>query len=80
MNLCKYRDIFGKPNEGVHSYRFLNFAVVDTIVTIIGAYFISKFFKFNLFYVLFVLFLIGIIFHKIFCVNTTLNKYLFNKM
>lgn len=25
----EYSDIFGKPNEGVHSYRFLDTAIVD---------------------------------------------------
>ena len=45
MSLCKYKDIFGKPNEGPHSYRFLNIAIVDTVLTIILGYFISKFFK-----------------------------------
>ena len=29
MSLCQYKDIFGKPGEGAHSYRVANVAVVD---------------------------------------------------
>ena len=76
MSLCKYKDIFGKSKEGPHSYRFLNIAIVDTVLTIIIGYFISKFFKLNLFHVLIGLFILGTIIHKIFCVETTLTKLL----
>ena len=76
MSLCKYKDIFGKSKEGPHSYRFLNIAIVDTVLTIIIGYFISKFFKLNLFQVLIVIFILGTIIHKIFCVETTLTKLL----
>jgi len=76
MSLCKYRDMFGKPNEGAHSYRLFNIAIVDTLLTIIIGYFIAKFFKLKLLYVLIVLFIVGTIIHKIFCVETTLTKLL----
>ena len=33
--LAKYKDIFGKPNEGAHSSRFLGIAIVDAGATII---------------------------------------------
>ena len=69
FSLCKYKDIFGKPNEGVHSYRILDIAIVDVIATII----IGSIFNFNLFN----LFLLGIISHRIFCVRTTVDKILF---
>ncbi len=74
MNLCKYKDIFGKPKEGPHSYRIFNIAIVDTVLTIIIGYLISKYFKLKLINVLIVLFILGIIVHKIFCVETTLTK------
>lgn len=74
MTLCKYKDIFGKPKEGPHSYRLFNIAIVDTVLTIIIGYLISKFFKLKLLYVLGVLFVLSIIIHKIFCVETTLTK------
>ena len=77
MCLCKYKDIFGKPREGVHSYRFLDFAIIDIIFTIIGAYIISKYSNYNFYKILLFLFILGIILHKLFCVNTKLNSIIF---
>ena len=80
--LCNYKNIFGKPGEGVHSYRFLNLAIVDVGMTIAGAFIIyCLFFRDNKFrtflYILLFLFILGIIFHRLFCVNTTVDKFLF---
>ena len=36
--------IFGKPNEGIHSYRICDIAYIDVIFTIIGAYLIKRYF------------------------------------
>ena len=76
---CKYKNIFGKVNEGVHSYRIFNIAIVDVISTILLS-FIIKFFvpKIKLIYIIFTLFLLGIILHRLFCVKTTIDKLLFN--
>ena len=41
--LCKYKDALGKPNQGIHQYRFLGVAIVDVIMTIIAAFIISYF-------------------------------------
>ena len=38
---CKYKDIFGKPKTGLHSYRIFNIAVVDFLLTILLAKFIE---------------------------------------
>ena len=76
--LCKYKDILGKPNTGLHSYRIFNIAIVDVLLTIIAAFLISYFFKFNFLLTLFILFLIGIIAHRLFCVHTTVDKLLFS--
>jgi uncharacterized membrane protein YcaP (DUF421 family) len=76
----KFSEIFGRPNEGVHSYRFLNLAVVDVLGTIIIAYMIAKIFDLNPFIIIFIAFLIGIILHRLFCVNTTLNKFIFGEV
>ena len=76
--LCQYKNILGKPGQGVHSYRIFNIAYVDVLFTIIGAYIIYLFFpKINYFVILISLFILGIILHKIFCVRTTIDKYLF---
>jgi hypothetical protein len=77
---CPFRnlsEIFGRPNEGVHSYRIFNLAIVDIIMTIIGAFIISKIFKINFILILVILFILGIILHRLFCVNTTINKFIF---
>ena len=76
----QFADIFGKPNEGVHSYRIFNIAIVDVIATIGGALLISFLFKINFFLVLVVLFLLGIVLHRLFCVDTTINRFLFGNI
>ena len=93
--LSKYKDIFGKPNEGVHSYRFLNLALVDIIVTIIFGILIGlilnkiddsksqnknlrfSIFSFNIIKIIVLLFLLGIVLHRLFCVRTTIDRLLF---
>ena len=76
--LCKYKYILGKPDQGVHSYRIFNIAYIDVLFTIIGAYIIYLFIpKINYFVILISLFILGIILHRIFCVRTTIDKYLF---
>ena len=77
MDLCKYRNIFGEPNKGAHSYRFFGVASVDVIATIIGAFILSYLFKFSFVYTLIVVFVLGIILHRLFCVRTTIDKFLF---
>ena len=77
MSLCKYKDILGVPGKGVHSYRVFNIAIVDVIMTIIGAFLISYFLKISFLYTTIFLFILGIIFHRIFCVRTTIDKLLF---
>jgi hypothetical protein len=76
--ICKYQDIFGKVGEGVHSYRLFNLAIIDVVFTILGAYIIHVYFeKYDFITILTILFLMGIFFHHIFCVRTTIDKFLF---
>ena len=77
MDLCKYRNSLGIPNQGIHSYRLLGVAIADVILTILGAILISYFFKTPLIYTTIFLFLLGIILHRLFCVRTTVDKLLF---
>ena len=79
MDLCVYKNIFGEPGKGVHSYRIFNIAIVDVVMTIIGAYFVAKYFKLNFVHTLISLFILGIIMHRLFCVKTTVDKFLFGK-
>lgn len=66
----KYRDIFGRPGEGVHSHRTFGFASIDILFTIIAALLIPG----NKLRNLAVLMLLAIILHALFGVETTLNK------
>jgi hypothetical protein len=77
MEFCKYSKIFGIPEKGLHQYRIFNIAIVDVLATILLAFFIHYIFNFNFIYVLLLLFLAGIVAHRLFCVRTTIDKLLF---
>ena len=78
MNICKYKDIFGVPKKGIHSYRIFNIAIVDLLLTLLVAYAFTyiEIFQYstnrlyNFIIISIVLILISIIIHKLFCVNT----------
>jgi hypothetical protein len=77
--LCKYKDILGKVGKGIHSYRIFNIAIMDVIFTIIAAFLIHLFIpKYNFYFILILLFLSGIFLHRLFCVKTTIDRFLFN--
>ena len=77
MNMCKYKDALGIPGKGIHSYRLFGVAIMDVIMTIIAGFFISYFFKKSFLYTTIFLFVLGIILHRLFCVRTTVDKFLF---
>jgi hypothetical protein len=77
IDLCKYKDIFGAPNTGAHSYRVFNIAIVDVIGTFLLAYIIQMIFGIKSYFnVLIFCFLLGIFSHRLFCVKTTIDKLL----
>jgi Flp pilus assembly protein TadB len=71
---CKYRHVFGKEKEGIHSYRVFNIAIVDLLATLVAAVIISLFAKVNVVLVFFVLMVLSVLLHKLFCVESTLTK------
>lgn len=78
ISLCPYKySIFGKPNEGIHKYRIFDLGIVDVIVPIIVSYFIAKYFNYDFKQVTIAMFLLGIIIHRLFCVDTKIDKLLF---
>ncbi len=79
LNLCHYKHILGKPNTGLHSHRLFNISIVDVLLTLLLAYFIKVtfFVNKNYYIILFFCFVIGIISHRLFCVRTTIDKFLF---
>jgi hypothetical protein len=79
IDLCKYKDIFGHPREGAHAYRIFDIAVVDVIATVVVAFIIARVFGLVFWKSLVVLFILGIILHRMFCVRTTVDKLVFGK-
>ena len=83
FQLCDYSDIFGKPNEGVHKYRIFDIAIVDLVFTVLAAiilyYTVNRIFNKNISFMVYliILFVTGIILHRVFCVRTTVDKLLF---
>lgn len=76
MRLCKYRNLLGKPGQGIHSFQIGGIAVTDVILTVLGAILIAWLSKANFFWVLLGLFGLGVALHWLFCVPTTMNKML----
>jgi hypothetical protein len=70
MSLCSFSNIFGKPGEGVHSFRIFGFAAFDLIGTLVLAYILGRGKNVPLLFVL--LILVSIPIHKLFCVKTNL--------
>jgi hypothetical protein len=77
MSLCKYSESLGKPGEGLHSYRLFNIAMMDVIGTVIGGYALSYYMDYSPISTIMLLFLLGIFLHRIFCVKTTVDTFLF---
>ena len=88
----KYRDIFGKPKEGIHSDRifktdrFEGIAKVDFALTSIASLVIAIICILNgvslpiTTAAVISPFVIGFISHALFCVNTTINKAFLGKL
>jgi uncharacterized membrane protein len=76
----KYSNIFGEPKTGFHSFRILDVAVGDLLGTAVISGLISYGLDFNFFLVLLFFIVLGIIFHRLFCVNTTINKLIFGEV
>ena len=75
---AQYKDILGVPREGIHGTRLYDFAIVDFVMTFIGACIIAYFFKMNVFFVFLYLFILGEYLHILFCVDTKFLSIFFN--
>jgi hypothetical protein len=69
--------MFGKPEAGLRKYRIMNIAILDTVVVIVFSILISLIFQTSLIRTLVVMFLAGIVAHRLFCVRTGLDQALF---
>jgi len=74
MLFCNFKDSLGKPNDGVHKFRFMGMAAFDLIGTIIVAVLIAYYFNLSYVKIIGYAFLLGMIFHWIFCVDTAFMK------
>jgi len=72
--LCRYKDFFGAPGTGSHKYRIFGFAALDLAMTVVFALFVSWLFGANFIATLTITMIGGIAIHKLFCVETALNK------
>ena len=63
---CPYAYVFGFPEKGFHSYRFMGLAVGDTVGTILLAFATSYFTKTSIWWNLFVWFVAGEVLHWVF--------------
>jgi len=77
IDLSAYKDIFGAPRTGAHSYRFMGVAVVDTVLTVLAALLLAWFFRLSFVYTLLTLFIMGILLHNLFSVRTTVDGLVF---
>lgn len=75
---CKYKNIFGMPNTGLHAIRIFDFAIIDIILSILLYNYLNKYLNkyLNIYIFIFCIILI----HRLFCVNTTLNKLIFGEI
>jgi len=78
MTFCEYKDLFGEPGKGIREWRIFNLSIVDVVGAIILGLILSKLFNTSKIGGVFLSFILGLIFHKLFCVETTLNKLIFN--
>lgn len=76
MRFCAYKDILGVPRTGLHSYRLFDIAVVDVLLTFLGAWLISRITGMGYLRTLIAVFLLGIFLHWLFCVDTTVGRFL----
>lgn len=78
-SLEKFKNVFGKPREGLHSYRipYLDVAIVDVAGTLGLAWLLAKFLGLpsSSIPILFLqLFFVGMVLHSLFGVGTRLEK------
>jgi hypothetical protein len=72
----RYKHILGVPNKGIHKYRFMNTAIIDVFFTIIIAIITTYLFKIPLIISIIIWFILGLLMHILFGVQTNITNYL----
>lgn len=75
-SLKKYKNIFGIPKTGVHKFRVNNVAFIDYLLTIMAAFIIAYITDIPVVITTVIIFLLGILLHALFGVNTSTLRYL----
>jgi len=78
LDLTKYKNIFGAPGTGLHKYKFRGTSIVDYFLTIVGAFIITYFTDIPLVITTIGLFLLGILLHYLFGIETQVLKFIFS--
>jgi len=81
FNFCKYKNMLGKPNEGIRKrYRIFDISIIDVIATIILALAIKFFLAHDVSFIAILIscFIAGILIHRMFCVKTKIDKIIFS--
>jgi hypothetical protein len=74
--LCPYKDKLGVPGQGFHRHYF-GVAILDIVGSILLSEVIVYLFHTPRWITLFSVLLTGVVMHRLFCVRTTVDKYLF---
>ena len=72
----RFKNALGEANKGVHQYKVLNTAIVDYILTLLGAFALTYFSDIPLVLTTVGLFIMGMFLHILFGVNTDALQYL----
>lgn len=76
--LCRFRDALQAPGTGVHSLRLLGVAVVDLGLTLLAALLLARASGLSPWLLFGLLLVLGVLVHRLFCVNTALNNTVFS--
>lgn len=78
--IVKKSHIFGEPNTGFHAIRIKNIAAFDLVATVAISGLISYNYDFSFLLVFLFFMVLAIAFHRLFCVDTTINKLIFGEV
>ena len=77
--LAKYKNLFGETGQhtGMRKYRIYNIAIYDTVIVLICSFILSLIDGYPFWLNALVIFILGIIVHRAFCVRTAVDQLLF---
>jgi hypothetical protein len=76
IDLCKYQNALGKSGSDAYT-RIFTLRVMDVFTLVIGSYLIAYLLDISFWKTILVIFVSGIVAHRMFCVRTAVDKMLF---